>query len=143
MVGALREAGRVARPGAPVLIQVWGAPERNDLEAMKAVARQYLPAPPPGAPPAAALWKPGVLEELAGAAGLTPDRAFDFTFAYEYADDARLARALIAVAGLSELVGPERESAVRSQIVDALAPYRRPDGSYRLQNDYRYLVARA
>jgi len=25
MIAALREAGRVARPGAPVVIQVWGA----------------------------------------------------------------------------------------------------------------------
>ena len=27
MVAALREAGRVAKPGAPVVIQVWGRPE--------------------------------------------------------------------------------------------------------------------
>src|SRR5213083_858666 len=30
MVAALREAGRVARPGAPVVIQVWGAHDRCD-----------------------------------------------------------------------------------------------------------------
>src|SRR5262249_15014977 len=35
LVAALREAGRVARAGAPVVIQVWGAHERCDLEAMK------------------------------------------------------------------------------------------------------------
>src|SRR5215207_8044535 len=35
IVAALREAGRVAKPGAPVVIQVWGAHERCDLEAMK------------------------------------------------------------------------------------------------------------
>ena len=43
MVAALREAGRVAKPGAPVVIQVWGAHERCDLEAMKQVARPFLP----------------------------------------------------------------------------------------------------
>ena len=31
LVAALREAGRVAKPGAPVVIQVWGPPERCDL----------------------------------------------------------------------------------------------------------------
>lgn len=36
MVGALR-AGRVAKPGAPVVVQVWGRHDRCDLEAMKAV----------------------------------------------------------------------------------------------------------
>jgi hypothetical protein len=35
MVAALREARRVAKPGAPVVIQVWGWPERCDIEAMK------------------------------------------------------------------------------------------------------------
>jgi ubiquinone/menaquinone biosynthesis C-methylase UbiE len=46
MVAALREAGRVARPGAPVMIQVFGRPERCDLEAVKAVMRPFLPARP-------------------------------------------------------------------------------------------------
>src|SRR5690242_13727122 len=43
MVAALREARRVAKPGSPVVIQVWGAHERCDLEAMKHVARPFLP----------------------------------------------------------------------------------------------------
>ena len=30
MIAALREAGRVAKPGAPVVIQVWGRPEAFD-----------------------------------------------------------------------------------------------------------------
>ena len=51
MVAALREAGRVAKPGAPVVIQVWGAHERCDLEAMKQIARPFLPPRPPDAPP--------------------------------------------------------------------------------------------
>lgn len=59
LVAALREAGRVAKPGAPVLIEVWGPPERCDLEAMKQVARRYAPPPPPDAPAPPKLWKPG------------------------------------------------------------------------------------
>jgi SAM-dependent methyltransferase len=51
MVAALREARRVARPGAPVVIQVWGAHERCQLEAMKTLARPFLPPRPPEAPP--------------------------------------------------------------------------------------------
>jgi hypothetical protein len=39
VVAAMREAGRVAKPGAPVVIQAWGAHERCDLEAMKQIAR--------------------------------------------------------------------------------------------------------
>src|SRR5262249_50060803 len=62
MVAALREARRVARPGARVVIQVWGAHERCQLEAMKAVARPFLPPRPPDAPPDPDLSRPGALE---------------------------------------------------------------------------------
>ena len=48
MVAALREAGRVAKPGAPVVIQVWGAHERCSLEAMKEIARPFFPPRPAG-----------------------------------------------------------------------------------------------
>jgi SAM-dependent methyltransferase len=143
MVAALSEAGRVAKPGAPVVIQVWGRPERCELEAMKAVARTYFPAPPPGAPPAPALWKPGVLEGIAAAAGLTPQDAFDVSWAYRYEDDDTLARDMLAVGGLAELAGPARVDELRASILDALAPYRTADGAYRLENEFHFVVAAA
>ena len=50
IVAALREAGRVAKPGAPVVIQVWGRAERCDLTAMKNALATLVPAPEPNAP---------------------------------------------------------------------------------------------
>jgi SAM-dependent methyltransferase len=143
MVVALHEAGRVAKPGAPVVIQVWGAHERCDLEAMKQVARPFLPPRPPDAPPDPDLSEPGALQALATRAGLTPESEFDASWAFEYPDAETLGRALLAVAGLATLAGPEREHELKDAIVDDLAPYRRADGSYRLENEYHYLVARA
>ena len=93
MVAALREAGRVAKPGAPVVIQVWGAHERCDLEAMKQIARPFLPPRPPDAPPDPDLSQPGALEALATQAGLTPESEFDTTWALEYPDAETLGRA--------------------------------------------------
>jgi SAM-dependent methyltransferase len=143
MVGALREAGRVARLGAPVVIQVWGAHERCDLEAMKQVVRPYLPPRPPDAPADPDLSAPGALRALADQACLSTETEFDVTWAFEYPDEETLGRALVAVAGLAALVGAEREPELKRAIVDGLAPYRRADGSYRLENEYRYLIARA
>jgi hypothetical protein len=54
-----------------------------------------------------------------------------------------LGRAMIAVAGLVVLAGPEREEELLTAIVDGLAPFRTPDGGYRFSNEYRYLVASA
>ena len=50
---------------------------------------------------------------------------------------------MLAPAGLALAVGPEREEAVKAAIVDGLASYRLDDGSYRLENEYRYLIARS
>jgi hypothetical protein len=40
-------------------------------------------------------------------------------------------------------VGESREDDVRRAILAALAPYRAPDGGYRLENEWHHLVARA
>jgi SAM-dependent methyltransferase len=142
LVAALREAGRVARPGAQVVIQVWGRHERCDLEAMKQVMRRYAPPRPPDAPEPPPLWQPGVLESLATAAGLEPEDRFTLSYAFEYADDDTLARLLLAPMGLAVLAGDD-EPAVRREIVEALQPFRRGDGSYSLENEFLSLVARA
>jgi SAM-dependent methyltransferase len=143
MVAALREAGRVAKSGAPVVIQVWGPYERRDLEAMMKIAHPYLPPRPPDAPPEPELWKAGVLEEMATEAGLEPGEGFDITWAYEYPDTDTLGRALMAPAGIAVLVGPEREAEVTAAIIEGLAPFRTDQGGYRLQNEFRCLIARA
>jgi SAM-dependent methyltransferase len=143
MVAALREAGRVAKPGAPVVIQVWGRHDRCDLEAMKLIARPFFPPRPPDAPPDPDLSAPGALDTLAREAGLVPEDELVATWAIDYPDPETVARAMVAVAGLAVIVGPEREAELKTAIVDGLARFRLADGSYRLSNEYRYLIARA
>src|SRR5262245_40317946 len=143
MIGALRQAGRVAKPGAPVVIQVWGAHEHCDLEAMKQLARPFLPPRPADAPPDPDLSRPGALEALATRAGLTPESAFTSTWTIAYPDSETLARAGVAVAGIAAVAGADREEELKAAIIEGLAPFRHADGSYRLSNEYRYLVARA
>jgi hypothetical protein len=84
-----------------------------------------------------------VLENLATEAGLIPETTFDASYPFEYPDEETLGRLLTAPMGLAELAGPEREPALRCAILDALAPYRAPDGGYRLHNEFHFLVARA
>jgi len=73
MVAALREAGRVAKPGARVVIQVWGDHENCDLEAMKLAARPFFPPRPADAPADPDFSQPGILPALATEAGLVPE----------------------------------------------------------------------
>jgi SAM-dependent methyltransferase len=142
IVAALREAGRVAKPGAPVVIQVWGPHERNDLEAMKEIIRPYAPPRPADAPSEPDYAKPGVLEQIAAQARLRPEQAFDASWAFEYPDQGTLTRALVAPMGIAILVG-DREPELKKAIAEGLAGHRGPDGSYRLHNEYHYLIARA
>jgi SAM-dependent methyltransferase len=143
MVAALREARRVAKPGARVVVQVWGAPDRCALEAMKAVVRPFLPTPPAGAAKPPELWRPGVLEAIAAQAGLVPESAFEVRWPYVYPDDDTLGRAMLAPAGLAELIGPAQEAEVTRQIAGVLAPYRHDAGGYRLENEFHILITRA
>jgi SAM-dependent methyltransferase len=142
MVAALREAGRVAKAGAPVVIQVWGRPERCDLEAMKVAVTPFLPGAP-GARKPPDFWKPGVLEEMATEAGLTPRSAFDTSWAYEYPDEDALARGMLSAGGLAVVAEEVGGDLVRTAIVEALAPRRTAEGGYRLENEWRYVIASA
>src|SRR5919198_4227881 len=143
MVAALREAGRVAKSGAPVVIQVWGRPERCDLNAVHPVMARFLPPPDPSAVRGSELWEPGKLEQIAAEAGLAPEGAFDVSWPLEFPDDQALTDALTSAGGLSVIVGPEREPELRTALVEAMAPYRTADGGYRLENEWHCLVTRA
>jgi SAM-dependent methyltransferase len=142
MVEALREAGRVAKPGAPVVIQVWGRPERFDLGLMKAVLARFRPPPPPGRLDPSTLWQPGALEDLATRAGLVPDTAFDDRWAYEFADEESMSRTVLSAGGFGAIVG-DRQDEARAAVLDALAICRTPAGGYRIENDWHFLIARA
>jgi ubiquinone/menaquinone biosynthesis C-methylase UbiE len=143
MVAALREARRVARRGAAVVVQVWGRPERCALDAMKHAVASFLPPPDPKARRGSELWAAGVLEEVASEAGLAPASAFDHSWAYEYADDRALLRGLLAAGGLAVVAERTGRGLVEQAILDGLRPYRTPAGGYRLENEWHYLVATA
>jgi SAM-dependent methyltransferase len=143
MTAALREAGRVAKPGAPVLIQVWGRAERCDLTPMLRAIGPLRPAPASSGPPPAPLSQPGVLEGIAGEAGLIPRDAFDLRYPLEYPDEQTLMRRMLSPGGVVEATQASGEVAVATAIVEALAPYRTPSGGYRLENEWHYLIATA
>lgn len=143
MVGALREAERVAKPGAPVLLQVWGRPEHCELGvALKQAMDSVLP---PSSPPASGpkLWQEGVLEAMSSQAGLLPQSRFVTRWAFEFPDRETMQEDLLAPALVVAAVSQVGATAVRAAILEALAPYRTPEGGYRLENEWCYLLTRA
>jgi SAM-dependent methyltransferase len=143
MVAALREARRVAKPGAPVVIQVWGRPDRCELEGMKHAAAPFLPPPDPKAVRGSELWEPGVLEGIAATAGLSPAQTFDCTWAYEYPDEDDLVRSMLSAGGLALVDEQFGDGRVGRAIADGLAGCRTESGGYRVSNEWHYVVATA
>ena len=73
-------------------------------------------------------------EELAGAAALDPVQSAEVDAGWEAADLPTPVDAIVAGAGFE---------ASTEAIAKAAAPFRRPDGSYRFENKFRYVLARA
>lgn len=142
-VAAVRELRRVAKPGAKVGIVVWGAPERCETTVILAAIGGLLPPPPPGAEGPFALSVPGKLEELAAAAGLTPERADEVPTPLIYPDLDTAVRTQMSSGPARMAIEHAGEEATRSALTAAFAGSRQSDGSYRQDNSFRYLIARA
>jgi SAM-dependent methyltransferase len=139
---ALAEAKRVVRRGAPIAIVTWASPEGMDIAQVVARLQPLLPPPPPGAPAPFALSDEAELKRVANEAGLEPVAVFDVDCPWVYAD------LDTAIKGLDSSGRAERarvhsgDDAVSKAHREALTPFRRADGSYRLGATFRCLLAR-
>ena len=142
-IGALEEARRVARPGARIIIATWGRPEDTQAAAVLAALRPLLPAPPPGAPGPFALSDEGALRKLARDAGLSPVEVTDVECPFVYPDLTTALRGLSASGVAVKAATLAGEDAVTRANTEMLVPFKKADGSYRIENKFRYLLATA
>lgn len=140
---ALREAARVGRPGAPIVIATWGRPEQCEGAAYVRGVGALLPPPPPGAPGPFALSEPGALEGFAARGGLTAGARREVPLVWAYPDEATTLTALMSTGFAVKALDSVGAEAVTDAILDAIAPYRTSDGGYRIENVFTYLIANA
>jgi ubiquinone/menaquinone biosynthesis C-methylase UbiE len=143
MVQALREARRVARPGASVAMTVFGRPERCQSTTVFSALRQFAPSPSQPTQAGPALHQEGVLEALATEAGLAPKEAGYLPFTEEYPNLETMVRGYLAAAPFVRAMRAAGEDAVREALTEALRPLETPAGRYRLDDEVRYLIATA
>ena len=139
LVDALREARRVAAR-ARVVIQVFGDPERCDLEAVKGAVAPFR-----SRRGRAAVLAPGHRSRSCcpRPRASTLDHAFDLTWAYEYADDDALVEAMLAAGGAAAIAGPDREAELAPRTPRARSRTAvSADGRYLVSNEWHVVIAR-
>jgi SAM-dependent methyltransferase len=141
-LAALIEARRVAKPGAPLFIVIFGREDHNELVAVLRAIRALLPPAPPRAPGPLALSPPGVLEDLLARAGLAVTAYGYLESAYEYPDLKTALRAIGSAGPTVRAAQLAGEVAVADALGGALAPCRTSSGGYRLEVESRYVIAR-
>ncbi|HEX6641544.1 MAG TPA: methyltransferase domain-containing protein [Thermoanaerobaculia bacterium] len=141
-IAALREAKRVARQNAAVVMAVTGMPEQVQTSGYLMALGSLLPVKPASAP-GFSLSRDGALQNLARDAGLEPRRMTDVQCVLEYPDEPTALRGLLSCGTAVRAIQAAGDDRVKHVVLKAIAPYRRPDGGYRLTDTYRYLVAKA
>lgn len=140
---ALREAVRVVRPGALVVVTIWGKEEGCDIRAFGRALSGLLPRrghraqgvqPPP-------LSADGRLERLATLAGLVVTEVDDVVCPFRYSDEDALLGDLLGSGLGRQALSVASLATVRRAVLEGLAGYRTAGGGgYRLDNTFRYLV---
>ena len=141
--GALREIRRVGKPSSLVAVVTWGTAEQCEMRVVLAAIGSLLPPSPPGAGGPFALAAPGALEALVEGAGLTAERSIDVPtpYIYDNLDDAT--RAQLSSGPARMAINTAGLDAATSAIREAMATGRQADGTIRLDNVFKVVVARA
>jgi SAM-dependent methyltransferase len=134
----LIEAARLAERGSAVVVAGWGPPERCATTRVLRMAERL--AEPKQAP----AWVSGRddLEELARAAGLGLDGSGRVACPFAYPDMDSAVRGLFSTGLFDAAVAASDQPQVEKELTEALHPYRHPDGAVRMDNVFRYLIAR-
>lgn len=142
-VNALCEARRVVKKGGVIIVAVWGLPESCDAAGHLKALGSLMPPPPPGAPGPFALSDEAKLKALASEAGLIPGAVVDVPCPWAYADLETALRGMLSAGPAERAIRASSFERAREAVAASIGPYRTASGGYRLNNTFRYLVARS
>ncbi|MDK1344149.1 methyltransferase domain-containing protein [Streptomyces sp. 378] len=138
--GLLAEATPLAQRGAAVVLAGWGPPERCATASVMRVATKLAePLRTSGS------WRPACrddLEDVAQRAGLEPDGSGRVACPFGYADVDSAVRGLKSTGLFDPAMTATDQVQVDKELVEALHPHQRQDGTVWMPNVFRYLIAR-
>ncbi|GIF66434.1 hypothetical protein Ais01nite_44690 [Asanoa ishikariensis] len=134
---AVDSLARVVAPGGRVAVGMWGDPARCDTETVFAQLRSLLPPRAEGP----SISTPGAIEDLLEGAALTITAGAEVRCPFTFPDLATGWRGQSAVGPFRTAIATIGPDAARAAYAAALEPFRQPDGSYRQENVFRYVIA--
>lgn len=143
-IAALREAKRVAKPGgrSQIVVAAWGRADECEaaayLDAIEALVPSSSAMPGPFA-----LSHPGALETVAAQMELTPVDVVEVAVEWCFADLDDALDAMLSSGPAVRAVQLAGERRVRKTVTESIRPFGTARGEYRLENTFRYLIARA
>jgi uncharacterized glyoxalase superfamily protein PhnB len=140
-VRALAEASRVVKPRGTVVIATLGRREDCETSSYMDALRSLLADSQSGVPGPFAFSSQPALEAAVREAGLHPESFHEVDAPFEYPNLETTLRAMLSSGTAVRAVEASGEGKVMEALTEAVAPFRRRDGSYRLANKYMFLVA--
>lgn len=147
MIGALREARRVARPRGTLALTIFGRPEQCDSTTLFALMRQLVEGKSAQSGESASASKPPALHAedvilgFAREAGLQPTDCGYFQFTEEHPNTETMVRGMLAAPPGRKAALATSADEVREALTDAVQPRVSPNGAVRLREEVRYLIA--
>lgn len=141
-VAALREARRVAKADAPIIIATWGCTDECEAAAYVETINAAVP-PAHRTPGPFTLSTPGALEALAETAGLEAEDVVEVPVEWCFADLHEALDALLSAGPAVRAIQLAGQRRVREAVADAIRPFGTVRGEHRIENTFRYLVTRA
>ena len=140
---AVREASRVVKPGGLVAATTFAEAERSESTALHVALEPLRAAAPAGARHLPyELSSPGGLEQLLESASLEPVESGEVPLAWAHRNVDEAVRAVLASGGGAMAIEAAGESRARAALEQAVAPFIRRDGSVRMENAFRFAIAR-
>jgi SAM-dependent methyltransferase len=135
------DAARLTLPGGHVALATWGPPERCESAAVLRVARRLADPLRRGPYAPFALSGPGAVERMVARAGLRLGGGGRVLCPFAYPDLESAVRGLLSMGVFDPAAAYSGQRQLEKEVVEALHPYRREDGSVRMQNVFRYTLA--
>jgi SAM-dependent methyltransferase len=131
----VRDAAALTARGGHVALAVWGPRERCESASVLDIAGHH------GGHDAFALSAPGAVESLVSAAGLRLAGGGRICCPYAYPDLDSALRGLVSTGVFDAAMEFAGERQVEKELREALFPWTREDGSVRMENVFRYVLA--